>query len=83
MASIASTGAGDARPACGSHPTPARRACPSVRHQEAGLPDAAVVEAMLAIALPSRYASPDGYVTRARGATFIRYHLMPLEHTWA
>ncbi len=51
MASIASTGAGDARRACCSHPSPLRRACPSGRHQEAGLPDAAAVEAMLAIAL--------------------------------
>ena len=51
MASITSTDAGDARPACGSRPSPPRRAPLSGRHQEAGLPDAAAVEAMLAIAL--------------------------------
>src|SRR6266851_6437309 len=51
MASIASTGAADARRACGSRPSPPHRASPSSRHQEAGLPDAAAVEAMLAIAL--------------------------------
>src|SRR6266851_4375022 len=51
MASIASTGAADARPACGSRSSPPRRAPLSGRHQEAGLPDAAAVEAMLAIAL--------------------------------
>jgi len=53
MASIASTGAGAARPACGFRPSPPRHACPSGRYQEAGLPDAAAVEAMLAIALLS------------------------------
>jgi len=51
MASIASTAAADARPACCSRLSPPRRACSSGRHQEAGLPDAATVEAMLAIAL--------------------------------
>ena len=53
MASIASTGAGDARPACFSRPSPPRRVCPLGGHQEAGPPDAAAVEAMLAIALPN------------------------------
>src|SRR5216683_8232149 len=51
MASIASTDAADARPACGSRPSPPRRASLSGRDQEASLPDAAAVEAMLAIAL--------------------------------